>query len=252
MRTTLTVLPLMIVLVVCATAFKCGGSNDGGDDPGLFTGKLAQDNKAASPKGVTVYAKNKITPEQLAAIDKGLDKGFYIAESEPNNYKGFMRHSSYTVWLGIRSNKCTNPAMVTAAYQSAWDQHPIYDKDPRPGHTLLCFAGMMIRPGLSGSPNGTGTPGMLVVGDISTLENVVWFESEHNTLFECDRPLYSQTFGQHNHPILGYGPQAMQQGTLSQYVEGIATADDDGSLWSGGNSVLSIRKGDRIGFLMTR
>lgn len=171
-----------------------------------YTGHLSCKYSAHSQKGAMVCSGEKIAASISAAVDLGLDRAFWIASQPPNNYSGFQRHSTYTIWLfPPNREKCINPA-VYRLFRGAnvYDQGP-FDKDPRPGYTGLCFAGFMLRGNVSPAIP-TGTPGMLIVDDPATVERVTWFEAEHNILLEVDGPRYQATADLHNHPIMGYGP----------------------------------------------
>lgn len=187
------IIPLLLSLI-CLT---------GCPDKTEFRGLMSNKHTATSPKGVRIFSPNPIT-NQGAAIDRGLDKAFAIAEAPPNNYSVFTRHNTYTVYLWPRSNKCQNPAI----YQF-WDRATVYDqteydKDPRVGKTGLCFAGIQKFNGTaSRNENPDIRPGMLIVDDASTIETVTWYEAEHNILIQADYPRWIATKDLHLHPILG-------------------------------------------------
>lgn len=172
-------------------------------DLSKFTGRLPEDYRATSPKGVSVASARRITPAHLAAIDAGLDLAFQIAGSV-ERYSGFSGHNGYKVWLFPRSPKCTDAGIYQdVSGTGGWDQTE-FDKNPEVGKIGICFAGKMIRHGLRPGANSTvGLPGMVVVDDLGLLETAVYNEAEHNILIECDGPRFERTSGVHSHPIFG-------------------------------------------------
>lgn len=169
-----------------------------------FRGSYRVKDETRTAQGVRVQGVNKVQAAALPMIDRGLARAFAIAEAPPNNYRVRFRHSTYTVVTYPRSSVCTEPGIATDMYQKDWDQTD-FDKDRRPGHTLICFAGVMFR---TGAGDGSlGTPGMLIVDDLRTTETIVWYEAEHNILLEEDQPRYVATAGVHDHPIMGHGAE---------------------------------------------
>lgn len=196
---------ILLILTICSVLTACPDKTD-------YNGAWSRKNSSQSPQGVRLYSPVKITPQHGTAVDTGLSDVFRIAEAEPNNYRGFMTHGSYTVAFWPRSSKCDNPA-IYRQYKSAnqWDG-TVFDKDPRPGKVGLCFAGVMFRLNV-GQGNLIGAPGMLVVDDIPTIRTVTRYEAEHNILLECDRDRYNSTIGaDHVHPIMGDGPSGSFSG----------------------------------------
>lgn len=181
---------LTIILVIVAAAFSCD------KDAGTYTGQWKVKAKAETPKGVKVESTSKaIDPRILPEIDKGLDRLFEIASNAPYNYKLKHTHKDYQVTLFPRSPKCDTPGMITTSYQPAFDQTE-WDKDPRPGHTALCFAGALMT-------HAQGTmPGMIVVDNIGIMAEIVHWEGEHNVLLYHDPIKFNATKGNHNHPLL--------------------------------------------------
>ncbi|MBX3288403.1 MAG: hypothetical protein KF855_03565 [Acidobacteria bacterium] len=180
-------------IAVTLTAFSCDK-----DRQGEYTGQWKVQSRASTPKGVKVESTSKkIDPRVLPEIDKGLDRLFEIASKPPYNYKLKRTHKDYQVTLFPRSPKCSTPGMITTAYQKAFDQTQ-WDKDPRPGHTALCFAGaLMVQPGM--------LPGMIVVDNIGIMAEIVHWEGEHNVLLYHDPIKFNATKGNHNHPLLPDG-----------------------------------------------
>jgi hypothetical protein len=82
-----------------------------------------------------------------------------------------------------------------------------WDKDPRPGHTMICVAGFMTRVGAKPDGFDLGGDGMAIVdGDTQTMLNVVRYEGEHNLLLEVDKAKFAatqyHTGSNGGHPIL--------------------------------------------------
>lgn len=203
---------ILLTLTICSFLFLTG-CPFGKTDPTDFKGTPSQKVQAATAKGVSVRSGTAIPATTLEAIDRGLDKAFSIAESAPNNYSGFRRHATYTVWLWPRSTakltngkpKCEQPSIYRFfnTNTSGFDGTQ-YDKDPRPGKVGLCFAGISKPQGFGGTPDVR--PQMIIVDDAATIETVTWYEAEHSLLFELDVNRYAATIGNdHVHPILGEG-----------------------------------------------
>jgi hypothetical protein len=166
-----------------------------GKDQSEFKGKLPNNYKRNSPKGVLVYSEQVITDDQLVTIDAGLDATFRLAEREYPG-KTFSRHSAYVIYLWPPSKHCTDPSIYQVFNVGPPYDQGEYDKDPRVGKAGICYAGRMIR------TNGV-SPGAIVSSDPTILFNAVAFECEHNVLREVDMPRYSETSALHNHPIFG-------------------------------------------------
>jgi hypothetical protein len=209
----LKLIAFLIVLAFTGLAFKC---SSGGPQP-TFTGALSDKYQAKTAKGADVHSGKKIDPQALVAVDAGLDRLFEIAAAPPNNYSGFTLNDTYTIWLLTRAAACVNPGFTEIVYSPAWpdgydetytdDPANHWDKDPRPGSTLLCVAGFMA---LKGGGNGVpGSPGMGVVDDLAQLPTIVRYEGEHNLLLQVDSERYAATqyhYGANGgHPILGDG-----------------------------------------------
>lgn len=220
-----------------------------------YRGRASLKHSAVSPKGVRIYSLREIDPAIPFSIDAGLDKAFAIASAAPNNYEGFSTHSSYTVYLWPRSSKCLNPAI----YQF-WDRTTVYDqtefdKDPRPGKTGLCFAGIQRFQGSASQPtNPNIRPGMLIVDDRATAETITWYEAEHNILIQCDYQRWIATMNLHDHPILGNGsaavsPSMANTGTLAVTI---AAPADLAISDPAGETLIEIRKGERLEGLLTK
>lgn len=192
MNTTLAV--ICTIVAVMAIAFLVWRNRR--RDLSQFKGEVYTDHEAITPKGVRVYSPRKIDNAALSLIDAGLDFAFDVAEII-EKYSGFKRHSEYKVWLFPKSDRCEQPGILQEVGNSAWDQHPEYDKDPRVGHTAICFTGKMRRTGNV----GVGQPGMVIVDDLRVMQETVYNEAEHNILAECDPGRYMATSGEHSHPI---------------------------------------------------
>jgi hypothetical protein len=201
---------LLAVLVVAGSAFKCSKPAGGP----TFTGAMSDKVQAVTPKGASVHSSKAIPAEALTAVDQGLDKLFFIAANPPNNYTGFNLHSAYKIWLLTRDPRCVNPGFTEIVYSDPWpngydetySDSPAnhWDKDPRPGSTLLCVAGFMARSGATADT--FGSPGMGVVDDLAQLPTIVRFEGEHNVLLEVDLQRFAATqyhYGANGgHPIM--------------------------------------------------
>lgn len=181
---------LIFAFALAVSAFSCD------KDKGVYDGQWKIKDRTVSPKGVAVHSSYaKVNPAILPEIDKGLDKVFEIASNPPYNYQLRHTHKDYLVTVFPRSPKCMSPGMITTAYQPAWDQTE-YDKDDRPGHTALCFAGAMML------QNQATKPGMIVVDSVAIMAQIVRFEGEHNVLAFHDIQKFIQTKDNHSHPLL--------------------------------------------------
>lgn len=243
MRSNRRILFFCTILIGTIVAVLASSACD--DKDGVFTGGASNKYQATTAKSVRVKSGQKLNAGIFARIDAGLDRLFEIAESKPNNYQVDNKHNAYDVWLFPRSLKCDNPAIITSIYAAEWDQHPDFDKDKRPGKTLICFAGMMFRGG-NGTPQQT-TPGMLVVDDAGVMETIVRYEGEHNVLLEEDYPRFLETIGPHQHPLLGDGNglTAFVDERYEAFMIDLPRAVDaaDG---------LRIEKGSRVCILVTK
>lgn len=230
------------ILLFVSFGFKCGdsGGSSGGEGnipQPSFTGKMECSKHVTSPKGVQICSGNSISNNVPAIVDQQLDDLFKIAgngqtnSSGTNNYHAcpnggfdgtrtcFSTHATYYVWLIPRAPACVNPGFTENADGSGYDEtysdDPAnhWDKDPRPGHTLLCVAGFMAVGGGKGLPaeQAIGLPGMAVVDAVDQMP-IVRYEGEHNLLVQVDPNRYAATqyhYGNNGgHPILGDGPVA--------------------------------------------
>jgi hypothetical protein len=224
---------IFALMFVFTIAFGCGGNNSGGGGSSVpaptFTGALNCGKHVASPKGVEICSASSIDGSVPNIVDQQLDDLFRIAQLAPNNYHAcpdgfyhpevpcFSTHGTYHVWLVPRAPVCVNPGFSEVVnsdpapngYDETYTDDPAnhWDKDPRPGHTLLCVAGFMATGG--GQMKGLELPGMGVVDAIDTMP-IVRYEGEHNLLAQVDQARYAATqfhYGANGgHPILGDGP----------------------------------------------
>lgn len=180
-------------------------------DDGVFRGKLFEKHSAKTPKGIPVHSGDAISQDVLPRIDAGIDKLFRIAAAPPNSYDvSDMTHSYFNVWLYRRAPSCTDAAFLVEATGSPYAD-TIWDKDPRPGHAMVCAAGMNV--------NEEGG-GMVLVNDVDMLETVARYEGEHLLLYRKDRKRWTDTMYHADgtgHPLLGE-----EQGTASHKNEVIA------------------------------
>jgi hypothetical protein len=225
MNKTQTILAVIVLGIACM-AFKCNKSG------ATFTGAQPCSKQTKSPKGATICSGGAIAANVPQIVDKQLDDLFRIAQNGQTNASGtnnyspcpdglyhpevpcFSTHGSYHVWLIKRSPQCVNPGFTESVISAAWpdgydetytdssDNH--WDKDPRPGHTLLCVAGFMASGG--GQMKGLELPGMAVVDAIDQMP-IIRYEGEHNLLAQVDTARYAATqyhYGTNGgHPILG-------------------------------------------------
>lgn len=253
--TNLKLIALFFVLAFAGLAFKCSS----GPQP-TFKGALSDKYQERTAKGADVHSGKKIDPQALIAVDAGLDRLFQIAAAPPNNYSGFLLNNSYTIWLLPRSPQCVNPGFTELVYSDpapngydeTYTDSPTnhWDKDPRPGHTLLCVAGFMVLKG--GGQGQAGSPGMAVVDDLGLLPTIVRYEGEHNLLFQVDEPRFAATqyhYGTNGgHPILGDGP-SFAASSLGFETKGATIAAPIDIV--DGNGKVVIRKGTRVNGLIT-
>jgi hypothetical protein len=227
---------ICFALLLCGLA-GCGGNSGSGSgsnvpDPS-FTGALHCQKQVTSPKGVTICSASSIGASVPQIADQQLDDLFRIAEAAPNNYHAcpdgfwhqevpcFSTHGTYHVWLVPRASVCVNPGFSEIVTSAAWpdgydetytdDPANHWDKDPTPGRTLLCVAGMLEAGG--GHMAGIAAPGMGVVDAIDQMP-IVRYEGEHNLLAQVDQARYAATqyhYGANGgHPILGDGPTSLK------------------------------------------
>ena len=217
---------LLTITIIIAAAFSCD------KDPSVLKmGSLPNKVKSSTAAGVRVQSNQPVSEAVKTKIDAGISKAFATAEAEPNNYSGFKRHDTYTVWLMPRSSKCTQAGFLIDASGTEYEGS-YWDKDPSPNRCLICAAGMMLTHNFQ--------PGMILVDDAATVENAARFEAEHNILWEVDMLRFAATqFHQEGqgHPILGDGPPS-KAATLTAPVA-----------FSG--SGISVRKGDAFCVLVT-
>ncbi len=183
-----------------ATAFKCNSSDSkDGDNTGTFQGRLYTDNHVTTASGATIFSRHAINGALMPLADEGLDNLFSIAAKPPHNYTTGLSHSNYKIYLFPRSPKCDNPAFLIETGGGSGYDNSDWDKDPRPGHTAICAAGMIV---------GTNDFSMLVVDDVGTMATVVHFEGEHLLAWHNNPEFYeaSKIHSSTNyHPILGNG-----------------------------------------------
>jgi hypothetical protein len=155
---------ILAVLLFASLGFKCGGNGGSGGGSNVpaptFTGAMHCNKQVSSQKGVTICSGDSIGANVPQIVDQQLDDLFRIAEAAPNNYHAcpdgfwhqevpcFSTHGTYHVWLIPRSPQCENPGftelVTSAAWPDGYDNDPNgWDKDPTPGRTLLCVAGML-------------------------------------------------------------------------------------------------------------
>lgn len=221
----------LFVLAFVATAFDCGGgnSNTGTVPDPTYTGSLSDKYAVTSPKGVVIHSGTSIAANVPQIVDQQLDDLFRIAQAPPNNYKPcpggtyddpnancFSTYATYHVWLVPRAPQCETPGFTvlqdSAPWPDGYDNDPNgWDKDPRPGHTLLCVAGFMATGG--SQMKGLQAPGMAVVDAIDQMP-IIRYEGEHNLLAQADPNRYGatqfHTGTNGGHPILGNGPATMK------------------------------------------
>lgn len=196
------------------------------DNDGVYRGKLYEDKKLTTPKGIQMVSKFAINPELAPLADLGIDDLLKVASAPPNNYDvSDMPHSRFKIWIFPRSSKCIEAAFLVVADGTPYDGTE-YDKDPAPGKTLLCAAGMTVMQGLMADH-----PGMVVTDDKAMMRRIVRYEGEHSVLFYKDAQRYVDT--QYHvgtdmgHPILGDGPPGLLDGSgmALKAVEVISPAD---------------------------
>jgi hypothetical protein len=255
---------LFTFVISLLMAVSCGGNNGGGSGGGgsqiqpTYTGAMKCSQQVTSPKGVIICSGGSIGADVPGIADQQLGDLFRIAgdgqttASGTNNYHPcpdgsydgsgtcFSTYATYHIWLIPRSPQCENPGftelVTSAAWPDGYDNDPNgWDKDPTPGRTILCVAGMMEAGG--GKMQGLAVPGMGVVDAIDTMP-IVRYEGEHNLLAQVDQVRYAATqyhFGTNGgHPILGDGPPAMAKAARRFQLEKppIEAKDKNGnSLW---------------------
>ena len=187
----LRILATLILAFFFLAAFKCGGDE-------VFDGGYSTKNKAMSPKGATVYSATKIDPRIPPLVDEGADR---LASATKAVYQQSIPHPNFVAALQPRSSRCQNPGFLIDGTGSPWDQTE-WDKDPRPGHVLLCVAGMLppIQVWLATTPVTTAL--MFVVDDVGIMPTIISYEGEHWALLFFDTDKYLATAGVHAHPLI--------------------------------------------------
>lgn len=234
-----------LLLAFLLFTLACGGNNSGGGGGGgggqvpkpTFTGAMSCHDQLKSAKGVVICADHKVDAAYGQVADQQLDDVFKIAQngavtaSGTNHYRPcasggyeqgngcFSTHASYQVYLIPRADVCVNPGFSEVVYSppapngydETYTDDPAnhWDKDPRPGNTLLCAAGFMATG--HGNMSGIAAPGMGVVDDLADMQAgklpIIRYEAEHNILAQVDTERYAATqyhYGTNGgHPILG-------------------------------------------------
>lgn len=187
----------LLFLVVMTAAFTSAPCNK----EQFFKGFTSNKYRKVTPQGVSVRSANKISDQTLSDIDAGLQDLFNIVRRKPYDYQNFVAHGNYEVALFPRNTKrCENPAFTIQRfdqprYPDGYDQHPVFDKDPKIGSVILCIAGIVTE----FDPQGT----FVIVDDAATTRTVTRYEGEHIVLYHNDRRRWGDTIGLHSHPLLG-------------------------------------------------
>ncbi len=236
----LTIIGLMALLVFTAGFRGC--EKKGTDKDWNFLAPTT--NQKELPSGLRFASHGSISDAIMQGSQRGFDKAVRIAGQEPNNYKVLPRPSQFTIGLWPRSPRCINPGYTIRADGSEWDGTD-FDKDPAPGIVRLCIAGIARQYAFGTGGETAGTFGMVVVDDVSSIENVVWFETEHEILYAVDYPRFDATSGIHAHPLMGEGDALAA--TKSPYVAFNYTAATDAQI-----GPMKVIKGDKFCVLITK
>lgn len=149
---------------------------------------------AKTPRGATVVAINRPSPDVLSAIDKGLTDLFFVARK--NRYRKRLNYRDYTIYIGKadRTNDADGNYSPAIAIGSAQYAGTIFDKG---GYIFV--AGMV----LSNEPCAFLVPEH--TKNFELLADYVRYEGEHLVLYHNDRRRYSATADHSkggSHPIL--------------------------------------------------
>lgn len=184
----------LLIFALALTTLFCGDREPVGE----YNGKHSRKHFQGTSAGIRVYSGEKINPQILPLIDAGHNTVRDIAQGAPYNYTKMLEPSHYGVVLFPRSPLCQNPAFTVRAdgqplYPDGYDQHPIFDKDPRVGKVLVCAAGFVL---------GPTTNEVIIVNDLSIASLITQYELEHLIIYHNDRDYYIQTMNLHSHPLL--------------------------------------------------
>ncbi len=210
----LTLLLLVSVLAIATLGFKCSKYqvSEAADKAAHSIGvPLSRVVREVTPKGAVHYGKTQLAPEQLAAIDAGIDTLNASAIEDGFKDTAFKPQSFYEIYTPpydcVPSPEQHIPAfMVNGGYLydgTEWDQYnskgpDTPHRDPENGQWIVwkkdglsaVFAAEMV---LSfGTPGSTSQTGWMVVcPDISVLANAVRHGGDH--IFLANFP-YTEEF----------------------------------------------------------